>query len=431
LKGNAKSVGFNSPFRLGVTAIEKIKLSLGYPAACGGVVNYGKKNKMKKLELIFLGFLFVALFSCTVKEETEQAPPPPPKVTVYETEGREVPIYQEFVGQVYGFKDIAISARVEGYLEGVHFEEGSRVKKGVLLYTLESQQFEADVAAKMSGVAAAETVKTEAETYMNRIKPLAEEKAVSQSDLDSAVAQYEVGKSQVKAAKANLRAAKIQMGYTKIYSPISGIIGKTKAKVGDFVGRQPSPIILNTVSRIDTVLVQFFITESQYLMAMRRHKPETDLGKLDEAEKSDLELILSDGSVYDHKGKADFVNREVDPTTGALLIQASFPNPNELLRPGQFAKVKGEVEVVKNGILIPQRCIIELQGTFTVYVVGAENKVQAKEVKVGPKIKSFWLIREGLKVGEKVVYEGLQKVKDGTVVDAKVVDVPLKGEEKK
>lgn len=386
---------------------------------------------MKKIELIFLGFLFVTLFSCTAAEETEQAPPPSPKVMVYETVAREVPIYQELVGQVYGFEDIDISARVEGYLEGIHFQEGFPVKKGMLLYTLESQQFEADVAAKMSGVAAAETFTTEAKTYLDRIKPLAAEKAVSQSDLDSAQAQYDVGLSQIKAAKANLQAANIQLGYTKIYSPISGIIGKTKAKVGDFVGRQPSPIILNTVSRIDTVLVRFFITESQYLMFMRRHMEQVDKGKFERVEQANLELILSDGSTYNHKGKADFVNREVDPQTGALLIQASFPNPDELLRPGQFARVKGEIAVVKEGILIPQRCVMELQGTFSVYVLGAENKIQMKEVKVGPKIESFWLIREGLKAGEKVVYEGLQKVKDGAVVKPEVVEVSLKNEEKK
>jgi len=386
---------------------------------------------MKKLEMIFLCLVFLSLFSCAPKDETEQAPPPPPKVTVYETVAREVPLYQELVGQIYGFKDIGISARVEGYLEGIHFKEGFPVKKGMLLYTLESQQFEADVAAKMSGVAAAETYTTESKTYLDRIEPLAKEKAVSQSDLDSAQAQYDVGLSQIKAAKANLRAANIQLGYTKIYSPISGIIGKTKAKVGDFVGRQPSPIILNTVSRIDTVLVQFFITESQYLAFMRRHMAQIEKGKFEKVEKANLELILSDGSIYKHKGTPDFVNREVDPQTGALLIQASFPNPDELLRPGQFAKVKGEIEVVKDGILIPQRCIVELQGTFSVYVLGAENKIQMKEVKVGPKIESFWLIREGLKSGEKVVYEGLQKIKNGTVVEAKVVNVPFKDEEKK
>jgi len=384
---------------------------------------------MKKIALNLLCILVLTLFSACNKEEAKQEPPPP-KVTVYQTEAREVPIYQEFVGQIYGFKDIAISARVEGYLEGIHFEEGSRVKKGELLYTLESQQFEAGVAAKMSGVAGAKTVLAEAETYMNRIKPLAKEKAVSQSDLDSAVAQYEVSISSVKAAEANLRAAKIQLGYTKIYSPIDGIIGKTKAKVGDFVGRSPNPIILNTVSRIDTVLVQFFITESQYLMAMRRREFESDTNKPEKKEGADLELILSDGSLYALKGKGDFVNREVDPTTGALLIQASFPNPDGVLRPGQFARVKGEVEVVKDGILIPQRCVMELQGLFSVYVVGADNKIEAREVKVGPKIRSFWLIREGLKADEKVAYEGLQKVKDGTVVNPVVQDIPFSDEEK-
>lgn len=385
---------------------------------------------MKKIALNLLYILFLTFYACN-GEETKQQPPPPPKVTVYQTEAREVPIYQEFVGQIYGYKDIQIATRVEGYLEGIHFEEGSRIKKGALLYTLESQQFEADVAAKMSGVAGAKTVLTEAETYLNRIRPLAEEKAVSQSDLDSAVAQYEVSISSVKAAQANLRAAKIQLGYTQIYSPISGIIGKTKAKVGDFVGRSPNPIILNTISRIDTMLVQFFITESQYLMFMRRHMSKIDTGKLDETERTDLELILSDGSVYAHKGRADFVNREVDPTTGALLIQASFPNPDELLRPGQFGKVRGEVERVKEGILIPQRCVMELQGAFSIYVVGADNKIQAREVKVGPKIKSFWLIREGLKADEKVVYEGLQKVKEGTVVNPVVQEIPLSDEDKK
>ena len=386
---------------------------------------------MKKIVLNFLCILVLTLFSACSKEEAKQAPPPPPKVTVYETVAREVPIFQELVGQVYGFKDIGISARVEGYLEGIHFEEGFPVKKGMLLYTLESQQFEADVAAKMSGVAAAETSTTESKTYLDRIEPLAKEKAVSQSDLDSAKAQYEVGLSQIKAAKANLRASKIQLSYTKIYSPISGIIGKTKAKVGDFVGRQPSPILLNTVSRIDTVLVQFFITESQYLTFMRHHMEQIDKSEFKKKEKATLELILSDGSIYKHKGKTDFVNREVDPKTGALLIQASFPNPDELLRPGQFAKVKVDITVVKEGILIPQRCVMELQGTFSVYVLGAENKIQMKEVTVGPKIESFWLIREGLKAGEKVVYEGFQKVKDGTVVEPEVVDVPLKEEEKK
>ncbi|MEJ2587701.1 MAG: efflux RND transporter periplasmic adaptor subunit [Deltaproteobacteria bacterium] len=371
--------------------------------------------------------LFLLLATACAKEESAPPPPPPPKVTVYQTEASEVPIYQEFVGQIYGYKDIAIAARVEGYLESIHFEEGSRVKKGALLYTLESQQFDADVAAKMSGVAGAETVQAEAKTYLNRIKPLAKEKAVSASDLDSAEAQYEVAIASVKAAKANLRAAKIQLGYTKIYSPITGIIGKTKAKVGDFVGRSPNPIILNTVSRIDTVLAEFFITETQYLTLMRSFISRGVQDKPEEEDRATLQLILSDGSVYDHKGKPDFVNREVDPDTGAILVQASFPNPDELLRPGQFVRVRGE-EVVMDGILIPQRCVMELQGSFSCYVVDSENKIESRKVEVGPKIGSFWLIRKGLKPNERVVYEGLQKVKSGTVVDPTLKEIPLPDE---
>jgi membrane fusion protein, multidrug efflux system len=382
---------------------------------------------MKTISLCLSLILLLSLVACSQEEETASAPPPP-QVSVFQTEARKAPIYQEFVGQIYGYKDIAIAARVEGYLEKVLFEEGSRVKEGELLYTIESQQFEAEVAAKMSDLAGAKTVMTEAKTYLDRIRPLAQEKAVSQSDLDAAQAQYDVAVSSVKAAEANLRAARIQLGYTQVYSPITGIIGKTQAKVGDFVGRSPNPIILNTVSRIDTVLVEFFITESQYLMMMRHYLQQVKAGKKEPEEKADLELILSDGSVYEHKGKADFVNREVDPATGAILIQASFPNPDEILRPGQFARVRAVVEIVKDAILIPQRCVMELQGAFSVYVVGKDNKAEVRQVTAGPKIGSFWLIRKGLQPGEQVVYEGLQKVKDGTVVGPTPVDVPFPDE---
>ena len=376
---------------------------------------------MKTITLRLLCILILVFFSCGKKEE-QQAQAPPPQVTVVVTQAKDVPIYQEFVGQIFGFKDIAIRARVEGFLEGIHFEEGSRVEKGALLYTLESQPFEADVAAKMSSVAGAKTMLAKAKSDLDRIEPLAKEKAVSESDLDSAVAQHEAYIESVKAAEANLRASKIQLGYTKIYSPIFGIIGKTKAKVGDFVGRSPNPVILNTVSRIDTILVEFFITETQYLKVARRFISQT--GPTDQnAGEANLELILADGSLYDHKGQPKFIDRNVDPTTGAMLVQASFPNPQELLRPGQFAKVKALVAVVKDGILIPQRCVVELQGQYSVYVVGDGDKVQTREVKVGPKIKQFWLITEGLKPGEPVVYEGLQRAKDGAVVKPTIKEI--------
>ncbi|MHC4116074.1 MAG: efflux RND transporter periplasmic adaptor subunit [Planctomycetota bacterium] len=369
---------------------------------------------MKTLKLNLIWALL--LFSCA-KEQPPQVPPP--DILVFQTKAEEVPIHREYVGQVYGFKDIAIRARVEGYLEGIHFKEGSEIEKGALLYTLESQPFEADVAAKMSTVAAAKTQSVKAESDLNRIRPLAENKAVSESDLDAAVAEYEASVEMVKATEAILSASRIQLGYTKIYSPVSGIIGRTKAKVGDFVGREPNPVILNVVSRIDTVLVQFFITETEYLYFARRYLAREAAADPNER-RGKLDLILADGSFYEHKGTIDFIDRGVDPATGAILVQASFPNPEEILRPGQFARVKARVQVVKGGILIPQRCVTELQGRFSVYVVDEKNVVHKREIKTGPKIGQFWLVVEGLKGGEKVVYEGLQKVKDGALANPSV-----------
>ena len=373
---------------------------------------------MKKSTLNLL-CIFPLLFSSCTKEEPKQLPP---NVTVCQTVAQEVPIHREYVGQVFGFKDIAIRARLEGYLEGIHFKEGSWIKKGILLYTIESQPFEEGVAAKMSMVAEAKTMQTKATSDLNRIRPLAEQKAVSETDLDSAVALHEASISSVEAAEANLRVAKIQLGYTKIYSPISGIIGKTKAKVGDFVGKDPNPVILNTVSQIDTILVQFFITEAEYLQ-FARYTIEQDKSSGQESEQVEMELILSDGSLYEHKGKIDFADREVDPTAGSMLLQASFPNPDKILRPGQFAKVKIRIKVVKDGILIPQRCVTELQGLYSVFILDNTNKVLKKAVKLGPKIKQFWLVTEGLKPGEKVIYEGLQKVKEGVIVNPTVQEI--------
>ena len=369
------------------------------------------------------------IFACSEKQATQAPPPPPPDVSVIETVDQDVPLYMEFVGQTFGLKDIAIRARVEGFLEGLHFQEGGEVKKGDLLYTLESQPFEEKVAARMSAVAEVKTMLAKAKGDLDRIKPLAEINAVSKSDLDEATAAYEATQSSLEAAKANLRAAKIELSYTKIYSPIDGIIGKSQAKVGDFVGRDPNLVILNTVSQVDTILVTFFITETQYL-EVARHLASADPAQVNDRGVS-LELILIDGTVYGHAGKVDFVDREVDTTTGAMLVQASFPNPEKLLRPGQFVRVRIEGQVIKDGILIPQRCVMELQGLHNVYVVDASNKAGIREVTVGPKVGSNWLISDGLRPGEKVVYEGLQKVKDGATVNPTIVNVDSTDQEKK
>jgi membrane fusion protein (multidrug efflux system) len=380
---------------------------------------------MKPMTLSAVCCLLLAVLACAKKEAPNQAPPP--EVTVIEIQAQEVRVPIEFVGQIFGAEDITIRARVEGFLEGIHFEEGSEVVKGQLLYTLESQPYEAEEAAMLSKVAEAKTVLAKTTSDLSRIRPLAARKAVSQSDLDGAVAAYEASIAAVEAAQANLRAAKIKLSYTRILSPINGIIGKTNAKVGDFVGRSPNPVILNTVSNIATVRVEFFLTENQYLMMARRIRELEKSGEA-EREKADIELVLADGSLYPYKGKFDFIDRNVDPTTGSILIQVSFPNPEKLIRPGQFARIRTIAETVPQGILVPQRCVSELQGIKRVFVVKEDDSVEERTVEVGPAIESFSLITNGLNAGEKIIYEGLQKVTDGAKVNPKTV--PLTTTEK-
>jgi membrane fusion protein (multidrug efflux system) len=381
---------------------------------------------MLKKGLLYTSLAFFAAFlSCGGGGAPQTGPD---SILVYQTAKSDIPVVQEFIGQVYGLKDIAIRARVEGFLEGIHFREGSRVSEGDLLYTLESQPFEEDVAAKMSKVAEAKTMLAKAESDLARIRPLAEQKAVSQSDLDSAVAMYEAAAASLDAARAGLRASKIQLGYTRVKSPIDGIIGKTQAKVGDFVGRSPNPVILNVVSRIDTVLVDFFLTENQYLQLARIFSSDTT--RMAEPDgRTALELVLSDGTRYEHTGRVDFVDRGLDPTTGAILVQASFPNPDELLRTGLFVRVRTHARVIRDGIMIPQRCLREMQGRFSVFVVDGAGVISSRDIVPGPKVDDFIVVESGLAPGEKIVYEGLQYMRPGKTIIPVVRDIRPVGSE--
>ena len=377
-------------------------------------------NKVLSTILIFTIFIF----SCGGDDQLQL---PPPTVQVYVTTATDVPIFREFVGETLGDSNVEIAARVQGFLEKRHFEEGSFVKEGQLLYTIESQSFEEKVAQAQSQLAASQINLANAQSDLSRIKPLAAENAISQIDLDAAEARYEASKESVKAAEAGLRAAELQLSYTKVYSPIEGVIGKSRAYEGDYVGASASTVVLTTVSYINTMAVQFYLTQSEYLEAARRIQADTEVeqeGEADE-EPDDLVLILSDSEVYEYRGKFDFIDRSFDTETGSILVQTLFPNPNLLLRPGLFARVRAEVDVVKNGILVPQRCVVELQGQFNVLVVGEGNKVENRQVQVGPTIKEFWLIKDGLKPGEKVIYEGLQKVREGQVANPEIVDIKI------
>ncbi len=378
--------------------------------------------------LLVLSTLF---FACEQQIKKNEAPPP--EISVVQVIQKDVPIYDYFVGQIYGQEDISINARVEGYLTGIYFHEGTRVSKGDLLYTIDPEPFIAAVASEKSKVAEAQTRLVNAENEYARYEPLAKIDAVSKSDLDFTKATRDASMAALEAAKASLRMAEINLSYTKIKSPITGFIGKTHARVGEFVGRSPNPVILNTVSKVESVRVQFFITETQYLILAkdfvandRKRKNDNDNNDDDNV---DIALVLADGSIHPYKGKIDFINREVDAETGAILVQASFPNPNLILKPGQFARVKIMMVEEKGALLIPQRCVSELQGRYSVFVVNKENKIESKQITISEKLGDYYLVKEGLLPDDKIVLEGLQKVGSGMEVTPKVVEFNSKSPE--
>ncbi len=373
--------------------------------------------KSKVIYNRMLLFVAILLFLSSCKDKQAQQAPPP-NIKVVEVIQKEIPIYKEFVGQIYGFKDIPIRARVDGYLMGIHFKEGFGVKKGQLLYTIDPQPYQAKVAEAMGQLAKAKTELVRAENELKRIEPLAEMKAVSESDLDAAKAEFGAAQASVEAAEASLRLSKINLSYTNIKSPIRGLIGKTLAKEGEYVGKNPNPVILNTVSRIDNIRVEFFLTESEYLHFFRKYKDKLD----DEHEAASLELILADGSMHKYKGAIDFIDRNVDPTTGAILLQASFPNPEKLIRPGQYAKVKALIETKKDAKIIPQRAVQEIQGKYSVYVVNADNVIENKNIEINGFYNDYYIVSKGLNQGEKIVVDGLQKVKPQMKVNAELIE---------
>lgn len=365
--------------------------------------------------LALAGVLLFGVVSCKPKQS---AAPPVPDIPVVKVTFKDVPIYGEFVGQTYGYFDIAIRARVDGFLEGLHFQEGSQVKKGQLLYTIDPAPQLSRVAEAMSKVAEAKTILAKTESDVKRYRPLAEINAVAQSDLDAAEAQYGAAQASLDAAQASLDFANIQLSYTKISAPINGFIGKTEAKVGDYVGKEPNPVVLNAISRIDTILVRFSITETDFLtisryIAKRRKEGFDPEGR----DRQPLQLILADGSVHDYPGYVDFANRQIDATTGTMLIQASFPNPDKVLRPGLYARVKATMDLLEGAMLIPQKAIQEIQGQYSVYVVDSTNKVQARQVTVGNKIGTDWIVLKGLDASDRVVNEGIQKIRTGMEVN--------------
>jgi membrane fusion protein (multidrug efflux system) len=373
----------------------------------------------------------VILLSSVGCGKSEQPQARPPEVEVVRVEQKDVPIWNEWVGTLEGFVNAQIKPQVTGYLLRQTYQEGSFVKKGQLLFEIDPRTFQAaldqtkaQLANAEGQLAQAEANQVKAQLDVNRYTPLAKEQAVSQQDLDNAVqgnvaaqAQVRAAKAQIDAATAQMAAAQLNLGFTKIVSLIDGIVGVAQAQIGDLVG--PTSL-LTTVSTLDPIKVYFPVSERGYLNyikenpdAVKRAEQERHLG---------LEMILADGSRYPHEGSFSFADRQVDVKTGTLRLQGLFPNPGNILRPGQFARVRAITTTKKGALLVPQRAVTELQGGYQVAVVGKDNKVEIRPVKVGERIGPQWIIEAGLKPGERVVTEGVQRVKAGMTVNPK----PLK-----
>jgi len=369
--------------------------------------------------------LAVLLGACDSADSGKAAGAMPPlAVMVTQSTVRDVPLTVEMVGTTMGTQDVPIRTRVEGFLESMDFAEGTFVKKGDLLYTIDAQPFQAKLVAAQSELAAAETNRARAKSDLDRIRPLAEIRAVSEQDLDSAIAQEAAARASVRASEANVELAEIELSYTRIHAPIDGLIGLTKAKPGEFVGREPNPVVLNTLSDINPIRVRFSISEQEYLQLARHYTTRSERAdSRDESKRrKDLVLLLADGSEHPFKGSIIASAQSINTETGTYTFEASFPNPNSVLLPGQFARVRSNYRVLENAVVIPRMAVVELQGRFRVYVVDRQNLVEVVEITLGPETGHDVVVESGLSGGESIIVEGLQKVRPGTLVNPLTVD---------
>ncbi len=375
-----------------------------------GKTRWNEWRAMMAVALLLLTAVCVAGAS-EEKKPSPAATPPPPEVVVVEVAQRDIPVYSEWVGTTDGTVNATIRAQVQGYLNKQNYQDGEFVKKGQILFEIDPRPFKAVVDQAKGQLAQKEARWRTAKATLDRIRPLAAQNAISQKDLDDAIGMEQSTQADVISAKASLEKAQLELGFTKILSPIDGIAGIAKAQIGDLVGTPGSPE-LATVSTVNPIRVFVSVSEQEYLRSIQ-----------DKAEKkgpaAEIELILADGALYPHKGTFGFADRQVDVKTGTIRVATVFPNPGNVLRPGQFGKVRA-VTKSSGALLVPQRAVTELQGRYQVAVVGPDNKVDIRPVKLGDRVDSLWIVLEGLKPGERVVAEGVQKVREGMVVSPKL-----------
>lgn len=377
-------------------------------------------SELSLAALILCAAGLATLSACGGSQEGAGAAPALP-VGVATVERQDVPLYVELVGTTLGIQDVPIRARVEGFLETLEFKEGLFVSRGDVLYTIDPQPFQAKVVEAQSALAAAQTNLVKAEADLRRIRPLAEMDAVSQQDLDSAVAMEAAARANVRASEAGLDLANIQMSYTRIIAPIDGLIGISLARPGEFVGREPNPVVLNTLSDIDPIRVRFSISEREYIVLSRTYLGQRDSSPEKPGAASSLGLILADGSEHAHTGDVIATAQAINPETGTYTVEAVFPNPDNLVLPGQFARVRALYSNLENVVVVPRRAIVEIQGLFRVYVVESDNTVSIRNVTTGPVSGSLQVIQDGLAGGESIIVDGIQRVRP----DMKVAPHPF------
>ena len=363
--------------------------------------------------ILFSGVI-LALFISGCEKPKEQIAASPPTVQVIEVIQKDVPVQQEWVGTLDGMVNAQINAQVAGYLVKQNYKEGEQVKKGQLMYEIDPRTFKASLDEAKGNLARQQAVLKTALLNLARIKRLLPEKAVSVRDRDNAVGHEASAQADVLAAEAAVETAQLALGFTKITSPIDGVAGISKAQLGDLVGPGTPNNELTSVSQIEPIRAYLGLSEQQYLQFAREKE-----NRGGQSESIPLELILSDNTTYPHGGKFYFADRQVDAGTGTIQVAVLFPNPGKLLRPGQYARIRAVIKTIPDALLVPQQAVTQLQTKYQIAVVNADNTVDIRIVNPGERIDSLWVINEGLRPGDRVIVEGLQKVRQGMKVDPK------------
>ena len=378
--------------------------------------------------LCLISLALAAAAGC--KRSAQAAPPQPIDVEVVEVEQKDVPIYGQWIGTLSGFVTADVKAQVTGYLLKQEYKEGSFVRKGQLLFQIDSRPFQAalDQAEAQLAQARAQLVNAEAnqrksQLDVERYTPLAKDQAATQQDLDNAIqtnlankATIETSKALIQAAAAAVETAQINLDFTRVVSPIDGIAGLAQNQVGNLVSATSSAPI-TTVSTVDPIAVYFTPSEQEYLAFVREYPT---VASIDAQERHmPLELILADGTTYPYKGRIEYVNRQVDQNTGTIRISALFQNPGNVLRPGGYGQVRAVTKIESSALLVPQRAVTDVQGSYQVSVLDSDNKVNIRNVKVGERVGNMWVISDGLKPHDRVIAEGVQKVAPGMRVNPK------------